>query len=422
VNVDFTQAITRARENPSEAPRAWETALGEFTKVIKRLGGNEKLVLHPGLDDKEYGRRRLLVMLLGFVLAYARDDGDGSQQSRSNTSSVRATAASLYYDANVPNAEARKWLPPVLAVVRLYEQLKLLDAHFSKDDPRSLFYDPLVSARAASVYFRHFGSFRRSTALLEETLERAVLWRKKWGHHLMLSDKYLGHRLAENYWAAYNLEGRNQKDLAAGRDRARQALHAAAPDADPNTSQQTIAQLDQKLAAHVLTMALYDHVGRYRGERLIGQARWTVLRDVRTELADVWEVLTSNLSDRTRVTNSSLRLQGRALLIACEASMTHDKQDIEIRLGEARIDARAARKHAADRELERRGGVLPFHEEVAREVEEYIFSLSFQDRYVDAIRFEPPPPKRARKVKIAGHVAAARTRRRRKGPRRGPRA
>jgi ppGpp synthetase/RelA/SpoT-type nucleotidyltranferase len=366
----FIAVLTDAlREDRRHDEAAWTEVFEAYVQTVRTMDFEKRLDLSPDLELEEYCRRRLLIMLLGFILAYGPSGRDVPGKS------VRSKAAELYFLHNLDD-KSKPWVSPSVAAVRIYEHLKLLDAFHSKDDPERLCFDPLVEARAASVYFRHFGSLRRSSALLEEAVSRVPQWKAVMKETaLLLSPKYLKHRLAENYWAAYNLEGRSADDLQRAIDESREVLEQRAPEGHKKKTR----EIDQRSVAHVWTLTLHKAIGSlaYSADSS-AELRWHALQRTWKETRDLGKHL-KLLENPQTFADSSLRLQGYAISLAARASQ-EAKDGCDQSLILARKAVRQARRNIKTKNEDRRGGALPFHVEVARDMEEFIFSLSSEDK------------------------------------------
>lgn len=375
------------RERDLRAIAAWDGMFQLFLQTRAELSLEN---LHVSVrNEEDYGKRRVLLLILGFIMSYGRGTADS-----------RKTWAEVYLKGNVPD-DAIKCIAPAVTAARLYEHVKLLDGYFSRGDPRSHFFDPLVEARAASVYFRHFGSLRRSSALLGDTIKRFKDWDNPHKNHsLVLSEKYLRHRLVENAWAAYNLEGKDDADLESASDSALEALDSHYP----ANSQPEASEIDSKLIAHILTIELYrGSTLTAQGERP-GEASWEILRNARRAVAieriwdtrvapwlHAWDESTARGYSVLQVAQdvfglarvAPLRMQGLAIALVMRAA-TEDNRGRDSKVDKllvgARRTVRAARVGIAKRVAEQIGGALPFHEAVVREVEGFIYSLCVDDR------------------------------------------
>lgn len=391
VDQKVTSAVATTRRNTSEKSKlkAWDDAVDLFAKVRGALTRDQKcaniLVLEPGLSIGEYGQRRVLVLLAGFILANAWIP---NRQSQDGEDSSRARAATWFIEANLP-IESHKWIPSRVVALRLYEHLRVLDEWYAAIKGERAFLDPLVASRAAEVHFGHFGSFRRASKLLEEALRKLQDWEASDpGSELGLSKAHIGRRLAESYWTAYHLEGREPSDLVRASSAARAALKAAADEMKKGTERHE--DLRSKLESHIVTMALYQATDESRNGRLLtGERGWELLRkvrriapqeiDARMKKSVRWRKVPSGRRGAAVKSHvSSLQMQGTAIALAVTASEALGKERDAL-LVEARRIVRAARRKMDDKLASRAGGALQFHLEVLRELEKFVFSLCSDD-------------------------------------------
>jgi len=288
-------------------------------------------------------------------------------------------AISTYLSANVAPS-SRRWIPPRIVAIRLYEHVRILDEWYEHGSDGSasekgIFADPLVVARAASVYYRHFGSFRRASQLLEEALKKLEPWEQcEPKPPMLLTAQYLGMRRAECSWAAFQLEGRRPEDLWQGielLDRAIEAIKRT------GSADEATVVLSGKLLALSLSMGLYDAMLRTGHRELNAAANgWKMLAAVRQEfrrkarILEQWEA-----HGQPDLETSSLRLQGLAIALALKASRLKERRGVDQSLVQARRCIRAARYLVEGRAATWRGGAVQFHLDVTSEVESFVFSL-----------------------------------------------
>lgn len=404
----LNRQINKTVESPSED--GWRNTLEHFQSTLEKLkaeGWIDSLYVTHTQDRAVYREKRLMLMLLGFIMTHG---------------GVKVTerAAAMYLKDNVPEA-ARGWIAPALVVARLYEALLMLDLYFhlSGKEADPFFEDPLTNVRAGSVYFDHFGSLRRSSALLAGALRKLASCPQR-NRSVVLSEQYILHRLAETSWAAFNLEGRAKRDLSDALQHAVAALTAGRYDEDEKDKRRVL-DIEASLVAHILTMTLYEESERVPESALAGEHSWTILKAARArdEVCKVWDphVIrwlenwkqelderhsllppgSSTMMDEDRVLSSSqkkaLKRQGVAIALAMSAAEAETKKQCDIYLVEARRVIRQARRSISDRVKSHRGGALPFHEDVVRQVEGLIYFLCTDERGdADALPAEASPP------------------------------
>jgi len=388
VNVALRTALLASRTGDDSSSKLWNEALDTLTKALAQLApdGSEPAELlrvsAERMSAEEYDKRRIIVMLLAFIAAYADDPSDPKRSAE--CAEVRAKAATAFYDQNVAEHEYRIWMPTRMAPIRIYEHLSMLDEYHEITGATALVCsaDPLVTARAASAYFRHFGSLQRSLSLLKDAQARIEVWRDSKREPTLpevLQPCYIGKRLAETYWASYHLDGRRPQDLEAALAAAEEAIeYVGKPQPDFEMS----LELQQKLWAHIITFQV-TKVMKEIGKP--GDNGWAIFREVGQRLLPRWNLITQALivtMGTDEIQNASLRRQGCALACACLAEggvtfpgeMTpHDW------LNEARLHVRGARRNIEAKANRGLGWALPMHAEVTREMQDLVFSLCLKD-------------------------------------------
>ncbi len=369
----------RDKEKPSGD--TWKPVMDRFDATVARLGqgkprGTNLLRKTKALDPEEYGRRRTLLLLAGFILGHAWSPGGKFDDAEEQN--VRHRAAKAYLEANLPT-EAIPWVFPRVAAVRLYEHLRILDEWFWRTTENEVFHDPLIVARAASVHYRHFGSFRRANQLLDEGLAQIEPWTKRQEEvPRQLTAPHMFLRRAEGAWAAYQLEGRQSTDLVEALNATVKGIGAL----DPNQGWE--GRLDEtdreilrgKLLSLGITLALYEASAQQGGRQLRGaEGGWRTLRELRSTLEDISLQLLDWLEAQKEIGDSSLRLQGAAIAHSLQAAHASRKGDRDRLLVDARLEIRQSRQIVERKVRSRRGGAMSFHADIARELEAFVYSL-----------------------------------------------
>lgn len=365
----------------------WQLFATALADITSRADWEDWLRLDTNLNPHDYKRRRIFVLLMGFLLAYwtpwqRRQVKAVEGASEESSTKLRDHVAETFYRKNLPDPAAMAALPPEFSAVRLYEAVRLYDAFYGADGEDLFLFDPLVSCRAASVHFRHFGSYRRANQLLEEGLVRAQRWASESGHsEWVFSPKYIGRRLIESYWTAFNLDGHRAEDLKNALKATRMALADPGPPGDAdNDVKDDFAKLEQKLLSFYVMLSLYA-VPVLEGTRNDG---WQVLYGLHAACRDKavrgrLKTLAMPTKSEASSNKTSLRLQAAALILATSAVTAKDAHAIDGLLVWARTLIRTARRNIERKVSDGASGALPFHADIARAVEGLIFGLCTDD-------------------------------------------
>jgi|GEM_PF-3963185 ppGpp synthetase/RelA/SpoT-type nucleotidyltranferase len=394
-------------KNAHEKVNSWKGIFTEIVKLFESLP-TDKQQLSTKLPINAYGKARLLYLYLGFVLAYCPHAGKGKQTAGVCRRFMKK-ASEYFLKKQFPQG-TRPEVPTAATAIRIYETVRLLDEFHARKDKgkaykKSLFYDSLVSVRAASVYYRHFGSFRRSTQLYQEAFEMAGELPKAFQNTIILTKAYTGKRIAENLWTAYNLDGHRPEDLREACRTAYQAYSALISLGSNSLGSNSLGsnslgskksaeqeaklnEMRQTLPGLVLTIELARARQKLRIPTVFGadgKTLWLAIAEVKRSITKFNEVLVErykSMENDSGIATKSLRQQGLAIWTACLAHQMASKNDFESArkiLQSARRSIRNARNKVTDKVEKNRGGAIPFHEDVAIDVEEFIYALSIDD-------------------------------------------
>lgn len=387
VRAEFWSASMRERIMSADAAvckaidesnvKTWRAAMSQLKEAVHFAKIEEEGTCHIGtdIDRDQYCRNRTLVLLLGAVLGNAWLSG-ANQQDQRELSNFRNLATKMYVEDNLPLSAGL--LSPRLVAVRIYEHIRILDEWFTEtkegpnDQHAGILRDPIVLSRAASVHFRHFGSFRRARSLLTEGIGILGSWKfDGMNRPEPLTTPHFLFRSAQSSWAAYHLEGRQRSDLTRGLGDIQSAIEA-----NPKASK----TLTGKLISLGLAIALYETSTTDRGGRISGsEDGWRTLLALTTRStwlmgpADLWRKDRKEQKGQGRM--SSLQLQGAAVATAIYASHEKDAREQGRILVDARLLARKGRLEIQERMLQKGGGALQFHLDVALEIEGFVYSL-----------------------------------------------
>lgn len=379
------------KEFKKEKP-GWEDLWTKTRCLFRHFEGGTDVSTRLSFD--EYGRRRLPYLYLGFILGYCPQDHTEPSKAEECRKLVEGASDTFYTmqfgKGDTPQAH------PASTAIRIYETIRLLDEHYASNAPesdRNLFRDPLPSTRAASVYYRHFGSFRRSTQLYEEALQmvkEAGTGNPFLDGSNLLTPHYIGKRIAENHWTAYHLDGHRPEDLCNARNRVREAYEALLKTPRPDLGVGMAASnIWTTLPSLLLTIELAFARQKLELFTTFGRSKedlWRVARTVEASVSEYREPLNwtyGALVGQPNIDKKSLRVQGLAIWEALQAHPMDSAGSDGVapnreKLNSARKHIRRARENIAEKVQRNAGGAIPFHEDSAREVEEFIYALSLE--------------------------------------------
>lgn len=231
--------------SPAEVLRQLE----EFVASIPAIYSSDDCYILKIIDDVEvWGRQRLILLFLGYLLLTSVDDGVKHQITK-------------LFETNEQLAIQIPWA----VCLALYEHIRFLDTHFRERHQATgrekiFFSDPLVSYRTAGAYFG-LGNYRRCIYLLDEAVT------KKWFDELkmtpstsaFLNVKHFKRKIGEYYWRAYVTDKR--KDHADLRSASEWLLKAIKSKNGPK-SKGVFHIEDQKASALAATVFMFRYLAQ----------------------------------------------------------------------------------------------------------------------------------------------------------------